>query len=78
MKLIDVTGMSPQQYKKAAVDAVRKLSIDVNIPQKLHDIGVKEEDIPELAASAIKDACTPGNPKDATVADIEALFRRAF
>ena len=75
---VDVTGMSPQQYKKAAVDAVRKLSIDVNIPQKLHDIGVKEEDIPELAASAIKDACTPGNPKDATVADIEALFRRAF
>ncbi|HBM80904.1 MAG: lactaldehyde reductase [Clostridiales bacterium] len=75
---VDVSGMTPKQYKKAAVDAVRKLSSDVNIPQKLHDIGVKEEDIPSLAASAIKDACTPGNPKDTTVADIEALFRKAF
>ena len=75
---VDVSGMTPKQYKKAAVDAVRKLSSDVNIPQKLHDIGVKEEDIPSLAASAIKDACTPGNPKDATIEDIEALFRKAF
>ena len=75
---IDTSVMTPEQYKKAAVAAVRKLSADVNIPQKLHEIGVKEKDIPELAASAIKDACTPGNPKDATVADIEALFRKAF
>lgn len=75
---VDVSGMTPEQYKKAAVGAVRKLSLDVDIPQKLREVGVKENDIPELAASAIKDACTPGNPKDATVADIEALFRKAF
>ena len=75
---IDVSGMDPQQYRKAAVDAVRQLSVDVAIPQKLHEIGVKEEDIPKLAASAVQDACAPGNPKDATEADIEALFRKAF
>jgi lactaldehyde reductase len=75
---VDVSGMTPKQYKKAAVEAVRKLSLDVNIPQRLRDIKVKEEDIPALAASAIKDACTPGNPKDATLEDIEALFRKAF
>lgn len=75
---VDVKGMSPEQYKKAAVEAVRRLSVDVGIPQKLHEIGVKEEDIPRLAASAIKDACTPGNPREATVPEIEALFRKAF
>lgn len=75
---VDVSSMTPEQYKKAAVEAVRKLSLDVNIPQRLRDIKVKEEDIPALAASAIKDACTPGNPKDATIEDIEALFRKAF
>jgi lactaldehyde reductase len=75
---VDVSAMTPEQYKKAAVDAVRKLSIDVGIPQKLNEVGARKEDIQQLAASALKDACTPGNPKDATVADIEALFRKAF
>ena len=75
---VDVSGMNPQQYRKAAADAVRQLSVDVAIPQKLHEIGVKEEDIPKLAASAVQDACAPGNPKDATAADIEALFHKAF
>jgi lactaldehyde reductase len=75
---VDTTGMTQEQYRKAAVDAVRKLSIDVGIPQKLHEVNVRQEDIPTLAASAIKDACAPGNPKDATVADIEDLFRKAF
>ena len=71
-------SMSPDEYRKAAVDAVRKLSLDVGIPQKLHEINVKKDEIPELAVSASKDVCTPGNPKDPTVAEIEALFRKAF
>jgi lactaldehyde reductase len=75
---VNTTGLTPEEYKKAAVDAVRKLSLDIGIPQKLHEIGVKQEDIPELAQSAIKDACTPGNPRDVTVEEIEALFRKAF
>lgn len=75
---VDTDGMKPEVYKKAAVDAVRKLSLDIGIPQKLCEIGVKEEDIPALAVSASKDVCTPGNPREATVPEIEALFRKAF
>lgn len=75
---VNTDGMTAEQYKKAAVDAVRSLSMDIGIPQKLHEIGVKEEDIQTLAQSAIKDACTPGNPREVTVEEIEALFRKAF
>jgi lactaldehyde reductase len=75
---VDVSGMSPEDYKKSAVEVVRKLSIDIGIPQKLHEIGVREEDIPALAESASKDICTPGNPRNATVPEIEALFKKAF
>lgn len=66
--------MSVEEYRKAAIDAVRQLSIDVGIPQSLKDI-VKEEDIPFLAQSAYDDACRPGNPKDTSVEDITALYR---
>ena len=75
---VDIQGMTPEQYKKAAVGAVRQLSLDVGIPQTLDKVGVKETDIPELAKSAFADVCTPGNPKDTSVADIEALFHKAY
>ncbi len=70
--------MSEAEYRKAAVDAVRQLALDVDIPQHLSEIGVKEEDLPALAASAFKDACTPGNPVDVTEADILELYKKAF
>lgn len=76
-KAMGVTGtesMSEAEYRKAAIDAVKKLSADVGIPANLKEI-VKPEDVPALAASALADACTPGNPKDPTVEDIEALYR---
>ena len=60
---------------KAAVDAVRKLSVDVGIPQDLKAI-VKEEDLQFLAESAFNDACAPGNPREASVEDIIALYRK--
>lgn len=66
--------MSQEDYRKAAVEAVRKLSKDVGIPADLKEI-VKEEDIDFLSESAIKDACTPGNPKVPTLEDIKALYR---
>ncbi len=66
-------NMSVDEYRKAAVDAVKKLSLDVGIPADLKDI-VKKEDIPFLAQSAYDDACRPGNPKDTSVADITALY----
>lgn len=69
-----VDGMSVDEYRKAAVDAVRQLSIDVGIPQDLKAI-VKEEDVQFLAESAVADACAPGNPKDASLEDIIGLYR---
>ena len=66
--------MSQEEYRKAAVDAVRKLAADVGIPKDLKAI-VKEEDIRFLSESAAADACAPGNPKEATVDDIAKLYR---
>ncbi len=66
--------MSQEEYRKAAVEAVRQLSKDVGIPGDLKDI-VKAEDIPFLAQSAYDDACRPGNPKETSVEDIAELYR---
>lgn len=69
-----VDDMTVEEYRKAAVDAVKQLSVDVGIPQDLKAI-VKEEDIDFLAQSAMDDACRPGNPKDPTKEDIIALYK---
>ena len=71
---VDTTGMDQPTYRKAAIDAVRQLSVDVGIPTKLEKL--KEEDLEFLAQSAAADACTPGNPKDATIDDYKAMFRK--
>lgn len=68
-----VDAMSQEEYRKAAVDAVKKLSADVGIPADLSEI-VKKEDIPFLAQSAYDDACRPGNPKETSVEDITRLY----
>ena len=68
-----VDEMTQEEYRKAAVDAVKKLSQDVGIPTNLKEI-VKAEDIPFLAQSAMDDACRPGNPKDPTLEDIIKLY----
>lgn len=73
-----VDGMTPEETIKAAVKAVRDLSLSVEIPQKLHEIGVKEEDIPSLAVAAFNDVCTGGNPRPTSVEEIEALYRVAY
>ena len=67
-----VDDMSVEEYRKAAIDAVAQLSVDVGIPTKLE--AIKEEDLEFLAESAHADACAPGNPKDANVEDLKALF----
>ncbi len=69
-----VDSMSQEEYRRAAVEAVRALSKDVGIPQKLE--ALKEEDLDFLAESAYADACCPGNPKDTNVEDLKNLFRR--
>ena len=69
-----LTAMSVEEYRKAAIDAVKQLSADVGIPSKLE--AIKEEDLQFLAESAAADACAPGNPKDASVEDFKELFRK--
>ena len=66
-------NMSEAEYKKAAVDAVKKLSEDVGIPKDLKEI-VKPEDVDFLSQSAMDDACRPGNPRDPKFEDIKELF----
>ncbi len=76
-KAMGVSGtekMSQEEYRAAAIEAVRKLGEDVGIPANLKDI-VKEEDIPFLAQSAYDDACRPGNPRDTSVEELAALYR---
>ena len=68
-----VENMSQEEYRKAAVDAVKKLSADVGIPADLKAI-VKKEGVDFLAQSAMDDACRPGNPKDPTFEDIKNLY----
>lgn len=71
---VDTAGMDQAAYRKAAIDAVRQLSVDVGIPVKLD--ALKEEDLDFLAESAYADACRPGNPKETNVEDLKALFRK--
>lgn len=75
---VDTTGMTPEEAAQAAVDAVRALSIRVGIPQHLSEIGITEADIPALAAQAITDVCTPGNPRDVTEAEIIELYKKVL
>lgn len=70
----NVDAMTQEEYRKAAVEAVKKLSQDVGIPQNLKEI-VKEKDLDFLAISAFNDVCTGGNPKDTSVEEIKELYK---
>lgn len=74
----DIQGMNDETAAIAAVESVKQLSLKIGIPQKLSEIGVKEEDLEQLAQSAYADVCTPGNPRDVTVEDLLALYRKAY
>lgn len=75
---VDTTCMSQAEYRAAAVNAVKQLSKDVGIPEKLHEIGVKEEDLQALSESAFADVCTGGNPRPCTVESILGIYKTAF
>ncbi len=74
MGVENVDSMTQEEYRKAACEAVKQLSLDVGIPADLKEI-VKEEDIDFLAESAYADACRPGNPRDTSVQEIKELYR---
>lgn len=75
---VDTTGKTREEASQAAVDAVKALAVKVGIPQHISDLGITESDIPQLAAQALADVCTPGNPRDVSLADIEALYRKVL
>ena len=78
MGVKNVDSMTQDEYRKAAVDAVRQLSKDVGIPQTLKEIGVKEEDLPALADAAMADVCTGGNPRPCTKELVLEVYKTAF
>ena len=69
-----VDNMTQAEYRKAAIDAVKKLSADVGIPEK--NDRIREEDLDVLAADAFADACCPGNPRDTNIEDLKELYRK--
>ena len=75
---VDTTGMSQEEAAKAAVDAVKKLSLDLGIPQTLREIGIPEEALPQLANDAFNDVCTGGNPQPITEEDILNLYKKVY
>ena len=74
----NVDKMTVEEYRKAAVEAVVTLSKKIGIPQKLVEIGAKEEDLASLAKLAFNDVCTPGNPRDTSEAEILEIYKKAF
>ena len=74
----DVRGLAPEEGARAAIAAITRLSLAVEIPSGLRALGVKEEDFPILASNALKDACGLTNPRPATQEQIEGIFRQAF
>lgn len=73
-----VDQMSPEEYRNAAVNAVKQLAKDVGIPEKLSAIGVQEADLPALSVDAFNDVCTGGNPRDCTADEILEVYKIAF
>lgn len=78
MGVPDVDSMNQETYRQAAIDVIQKLADDVGIPKSLSEAGVEREDIPFLAESAFNDACTPGNPRDASKEEIIAIYESIF
>lgn len=75
---VDITGMSVSEGAKAAVEAVKKLSLDLGIPQTLREINIPESSLAQLANDAFNDVCTGGNPREITEADILELYKKAY
>ena len=75
---VDTLEMDADEYRTAAVDAVKKLAADVGIPKTLKEIGVKEDDLEALAEAAMADVCIGGNPKECTKESLFALYKKAF
>lgn len=78
MGVKDVDKMSQEEYRKAAIEAVKQLKKDVNIPETLRDINVKEEDLEALSEAAMADVCTGGNPRPCSKELVLEVYKKAF
>ena len=78
MGVKDVDKMSQEEYRRAAIDAVKQLKKDVNIPETLKDINVKEEDLEALSDAAMADVCTGGNPRPCSKELVLEVYKKAF
>ena len=75
---VDVSNMTDEEGAKAAIEAIKKLSVDIGIPSGIKELGAKEEDFDTLAGNALKDACGLTNPKQATHEEIVNIFKNAL
>ena len=78
MGVKDVDKMSQEEYRRAAIDAVKQLKKDVNIPETLKDINVKEEDLEALSEAAMADVCTGVNPRPCSKELVLEVYKKAF
>lgn len=75
---LNIEGLNDYEVIETIVDAIQELSKSMNIPQRLRDVGIPKEMIPQLASQAINDACTPGNPREVTVDDLITIYNQAY
>ena len=74
----DIAGMNEREAALLGIEAIRTLSADIGIPSGLTELGMKEEDIPEMAEWALKEVCTPTNPRTTTLQDMVDLYKKAM
>lgn len=75
---LEIDGLTKEEMVEKVVEAVRNLAKSVDIPSKLHEINVKEEDLEMLAGKAFKDVCTGGNPRETSIEEIKEIYKKAF
>jgi len=75
---VDTSTMSTEEAAQAAVDAVKALAVKVGIPERLRDLNVPADSLEALAKSAFADVCTPGNPREVTLADVMELYQKIY
>lgn len=74
----DITGLTPRDAALLGIEAIRTLSEDIGIPSGLAELGMKVEDIPNMAEWALKEVCTPTNPRNTTLKDMVELYKKAM
>ncbi|BDG33881.1 alcohol dehydrogenase [Parageobacillus thermoglucosidasius] len=75
---VDIRGLSHMEAGRKAIECIKQLTMEIDAPQRLSDIGLEKDEIPHMSLVALNDACMITNPRDVTAEDIEEIFRRAW